>query len=42
MAFWNKRRKAEERSLPPAENALPLLGQYTASPITPLAALAIG
>jgi hypothetical protein len=32
----------EQRSLPPAENQLPLLGAYTASNITPTAALAIG
>jgi phage portal protein BeeE len=31
----------ESRSLPPAENQLPLLSAYTASPITPVAALAI-
>lgn len=31
----------EARSLPPAENELPLLGSYTASAITPNAALAI-
>jgi phage portal protein BeeE len=48
MAFWNKR-KSEDRSLPPAENAAPLLATpYLSSPswphrqITPLAALAIG
>lgn len=41
MAFWNKR-KPEARSLPPAENALPLLSAYTVTPITPLASLAIG
>jgi phage portal protein BeeE len=42
MAFWRKRGKPEARSLPPAENALPLLSAYTATPITPLASLAIG
>lgn len=31
----------ESRSLPPAENQLPLLTAYTASPITPIAALGI-
>src|SRR5215207_8963836 len=31
----------EARSLPPAENELPLLGSYTASSITPIAALQI-
>src|SRR5438046_784388 len=40
MAFWNRR--SEKRSLPPAENALPLTYAYTASSITPIAALAIG
>ena len=31
----------EDRSLPPAENELPLLAAYTASAVTPIAALAI-
>lgn len=31
----------ESRSLPPAENELPLMSTYTSSPITPAAALAI-
>jgi HK97 family phage portal protein len=32
---------SESRALPPAENQLPLLGAYTASTVTPTAALAI-
>lgn len=34
--------ETEERSLPPAENELPLLGAYPASSVTPTQALAIG
>jgi HK97 family phage portal protein len=37
----NPFRKAEARSLPRPENELPLMGAYTASTITPVAALAI-
>jgi HK97 family phage portal protein len=40
VAFWN-RRKAESRSLPPAENQLPLLAAYTGSPVNTSNALAI-
>src|SRR3954469_23246015 len=40
MAFWNKR-KTEDRRIPPAENALPLVPSYSSSSITPVAALAI-
>jgi HK97 family phage portal protein len=40
MPFWN--RKPESRSIPAPENQLPLLSAYTATPITPIAALAIG
>ena len=36
-----KNSTAESRSLPPAENQLPLLSAYTSSPISPAAALAI-
>src|SRR5215211_4997641 len=36
-----RRRRAEGRSLPAAENQLPLVGAYTASPITPAKALAV-
>jgi hypothetical protein len=32
---------SEARSLPPAENQLPLMGAYTATTVTPTAALAI-
>ena len=32
---------SEARSLPPAENQLPLMGAYTSSTVTPTAALAI-
>jgi HK97 family phage portal protein len=39
LAFWN--RKSESRSLPAAENELPLMTAYTATPISPTAALAI-
>jgi hypothetical protein len=35
------RQTGESRSLPPAENELPLLSAYTATPISPTAALAI-
>jgi phage portal protein BeeE len=35
-------KRTEARSLPPAENELPLLAAYTATNITPVAALAIG
>src|SRR4051812_3149513 len=42
MAFWNKRARTEDRSIPAAENALPLVPAYSSSSITPVASLAIG
>ncbi|MGZ6670799.1 MAG: phage portal protein [Solirubrobacteraceae bacterium] len=41
MGFF-RRAKDETRSLPPAENQLPLIGAYTATTVTPAQALAIG
>jgi HK97 family phage portal protein len=41
VGFFSRLRGDEQRSLPRAENELPLIGAYTASNITPAAALAI-
>ncbi len=40
MGFWNRRR-GENRSLPPAENQLPLLAAYAGQPVNTTTALAI-